>query len=140
MAEVIVSKTIRVPAEEAWEQLSSFRGMEKFSPITSCVTFGFGAGATRTCRLPGMGPIFEELDEVVDEKMEMQYRITEGPFPITDYVSNIKVARIGQRSCTITWKCEFQASADATKQMVDLFDGFYHTIIDSLENVILHQN
>ena len=140
MTEVIVSKSINVSAEKAWEKLSSFRGIEEFSPIEKSETVGQGAGATRTCYMPDGAAIYEVLEEVENERMEMQYKITEGPFPITGYVSNVKVEKTGEGSCKITWGCEFETGPDAEDEMIKLFEGFYHTIIDSLESLIANQN
>jgi len=141
MTEVIVSKSINVSAKEAWTILSSFSGIEEFSPIESSETVGYGVGATRTCYLPDNGgAIYEVLDIVEDEKMEMQYKITEGPFPISGYVSTVKVEETGLGTCKVTWGCEFEAAPEVTGEMVRLFEGFYHTIIDSLESMLLNQN
>ena len=70
----------------------------------------------------------------------MQYSITEGPFPITGYVSNIKVSRIDPNNCNISWGCSFESSEEVNKEMISLFEGFYNTIIDSLETVIKEHN
>ncbi|MGX1927779.1 SRPBCC family protein [Flagellimonas sp. 2504JD4-2] len=140
MEEVIVSKSINVSAEKAWEKLSSFRGIEEFSPIERSETAGHGAGATRTCYMPDGAAIHEVLEEVEDQSMEMQYKITEGPFPISGYVSNIKVEKTGEGSCKITWGCEYETDPAAKEEMRKLFEGFYHVIIDSLETLIANQN
>lgn len=140
MTEVIVSKSINVSAEKAWEKLSSFRGIEEFSPIEKSETVGQGVGATRTCYLPDGAAIYEVLEEVEDERMEIQYKITEGPFPIKGYVSNVKVEKTGAGSCKITWGCEFETEPDTKDEMIKLFEGFYHTIIDGLESLITNQN
>lgn len=47
MTEVIVSKQINVPAEKAWKALSSFRGIENYSPIERSETKGEGAGGNK---------------------------------------------------------------------------------------------
>lgn len=140
MTEVIVSKSINVSAEKAWEKLSSFRGIEEFSPIERSETVGQGAGATRTCYMPDGAAIHEVLNEVKNEQMEMQYKITDGPFPIKGYVSNIKVEKIGEGNCKITWGCEFETESNIKDEMVKLFEGFYHVIIDSLENILANQD
>lgn len=140
MTEVIVSKKINVSADQAWMKLSSFRGIEDFSPIERSETKGQGAGATRTCYMPDGAAIHEVLEEVHDNQKEMQYKITEGPFPVSGYVSNIKVEEIGENSAKITWGCEFESTKEVEGEMVALFEGFYHTIIDSLENLISNQN
>lgn len=140
MEEVTVSKSINVSAEKAWGKLSSFRGIEEFSPIERSETVGQGAGATRTCYMPDGAAIYEVLEEVQNEAMEMQYKITEGPFPIKGYVSNVKVEKTGEGSCKITWGCEFETAPELKDEMIKLFEGFYHTIIDSLENLITNRN
>ena len=101
MTEVIVNKSINVSAEQAWAKLSSFRGIEEFSPIAKSETVGNGAGATRTCYMPDGAAIHEVLDLVEDGKMEMEYQITDGPFPITGYVSAVKVEAIGEHTCIV---------------------------------------
>ena len=140
MTEVIVSKSIAVSANKAWSKLSSFKGIEAYSPIEKSVTTGTGAGATRTCYMPDGAAIHEVLNFVEDAEMEMQYAITDGPFPIDSYVSTIKVAAQGDSSCKITWGCQFECSPEAEPDMVKLFEGFYNVIIESLENVIKNEN
>ncbi|MCA0931278.1 SRPBCC family protein [Lutimonas saemankumensis] len=133
MTEVIVNKSINVSADSAWETLSSFRGIENYSPVERSVTEGTGAGAKRTCFMPDGAAIHEVLNFANDGEKEMQYKITEGPFPVTGYVSDIKITPTGSSSCEIQWSCEFQSSEEVKEQMKDLFGGFYNVIIDSLE-------
>ena len=140
MTEVIVSKSIQVPASKAWGMLSSFKGIEAFSPIERSITQGHGAGAKRTCFMPDGAVIHEVLDSVENQEMEMQYSITEGPFPITGYVSTIKVSALDNNQCKISWGCEFESSEDVKNDMHALFEGFYNVIIDSLETLIKEQN
>ena len=140
MTEVIVTKSINVSANKAWEMLSSFRGIEHISPVERSVTEGHGAGATRTCYLPDGAAIHEVLDMVEDDSMEMQYKITEGPFPIRDYVSNVKVSSTGKNQCRITWGCTFECGDEVKTEMIQLFEGFYNVIIESLEGLIQSQS
>lgn len=140
MTEVVVSKQINVKAQQVWTKLSSFRGIEDISPIEKSVTVGEGEGAKRTCYMPDGAEINEVLSKVDDSAMEMQYEITEGPFPITGYLSTVKVELIGDNSCKVTWGCEFKTSPEAEQDMTNLFEGFYNTIIDGLEVLIKSQN
>lgn len=140
MTEVVVSKQIKVAATNAWNTLASFRGIEEFSPIERSVTQGEGEGATRTCYLPDGAAISEVLSKVDNSNMEMQYKITEGPFPVTGYLSTIKVEAVGDSSCKVTWGCEFETESENEKAMSDLFGGFYNVIIDSMETMITNKN
>lgn len=136
MTEVIVSKAINIPAQEAWTALSSFRGIENYSPIARSETKGEGAGSTRTCFMPDGAAIHEVLNFAENDKMEMQYKITEGPFPIANYVSDVKVSSIDTNNCKITWGCEFETSEETKAEMENLFGGFYNVIIESLETYL----
>ena len=136
MNEVIVSKSINVPANKAWDALSSFRGIENYSPIAKSITEGNGAGATRTCIMPDNSEIHEVLNFANNDSMEMQYKITDGPFPIEGYVSDIKISPNSENGCVITWGCEFDSAEEVKNDMENLFDGFYNTIIDELEGYL----
>ena len=138
MTKVTVNKTIQVPASEAWAKLSSFRNIEEISPIIAkSETIGEGVGATRICYMPdyGAAAIHETLHKVEDTTMELQYKMTKGPFPISGYVSDIKVTATGDFSCKVTWGCQFETEEEASNNsaMIELFEGFYHAIIEGLE-------
>ena len=139
MAEVLVSKQIEVPAEKAWGKLSYFGGMEEYSPVEICTLVGSGVGATRICYLPNGSTIYEVLERLENDRMELEYKITVGPFPITGYVSQVKVEDAGEGACTITWGCEFGVKPQKKVEMETLFEGFFDTIIDELEVLIGHQ-
>lgn len=136
MSEVVVSKTINVSANDAWNKLSSFRGIEEFSPIAKSETTGSGAGAKRTCYMPDGAAIYETLNRVDENAMEFEYEINKGPFPITRYVSTVKVEAVDGSNTKITWGCEFDSAPEAEAEMSQLFEGFYNVIIDSLEGVL----
>jgi hypothetical protein len=140
MTEVNVTKSINVPAAKVWEKVSSFRGIENFSPIERSEVEGDGAGATRTCYMPDGAEINEVLNEVDLNNMQIQYRITEGPFPVTDYLSTVTVSSIDGSSCTVSWGAQFDVATENEEAMKDLFNGFYTVIIDSLETVINGEN
>lgn len=140
MTQLSVTKTINVPAAKVWEKVSSFRAIEDFSPIEKSVTEGEGVGATRQCYMPDGAEISERLELVDDATMTLQYKITEGPFPITDYLSTVKVKAVGDNTCEVTWGSEFNVDEEAKAQMEELFGGFYNVIIDSLEPLINNQN
>ena len=140
MTTVSVSKTINVPASAAWEKLSSFREIEKFSPIARSVVEGEGVGAKRSCFMPDDAEITEELTVVDNDKMHLEYVIITGPFPIENYVSTVTVTSMSSDSCEVSWSSEFDVSAEAEGEIVALFDGFYNVIIDSLETLINGNN
>ena len=144
MTKVTVNKTIQVPASEAWAKLLSFRNIEEISPIiVKSETIGEGVGATRICYMPdgAAAAIHETLHKVEDTTMELQYKMTKGPFPISRYISDVKVTAIGDFSCKVTWGCQFETEDKANNSaMIELFEGFYHAIIEGLETRIQNEN
>ena len=136
MTNVNVTKTINVPAASVWAKLESFRGIEKFSPIARSVAEGEGVGTKRTCYMPDNAEIKEELTKLDNENMQLEYIILSGPFPITDYVSTVKVKAIDENTCEVSWGSTFVVGEAPESDIIGLFDNFYNVIIDSLEALI----
>lgn len=140
MTDVNVTKSIQVPATKAWELISSFKGIENFSPIERSVVEGEGEGATRTCYMPDGAEISEVLSKVSQEQMQIKYEILDGPFPITNYLSTVNVTQLNDSSCEVSWGANFDVEAENEEAMKELFSGFYNVIIDSLESLINGKN
>ncbi len=136
MATVSVTKSINVSANDAWSKLAAFGGIENYSPIAKSVVKGEGEGAKRTCTMPDGAEINEVLNTLDNSKKHLQYAILSGPFPITDYVSNVNVKEIDLGNCEITWDCSFNSAPEAEGDMKGLFEGFYKVIIENLEEYI----
>ncbi|MBL4905525.1 MAG: SRPBCC family protein [Flavobacteriaceae bacterium] len=136
MTNVSVTKAIQVSANNAWNTLATFRGIENFSPIAKSVVEGNGEGATRMCYMPDGAEISEVLSILDNDTMHLQYKILSGPFPITNYVSDVNVNALDANTCEITWACSFNTDSAAEGDMIGLFEGFYNVIIDSLEKML----
>lgn len=136
MATVTVKKSINVSANEAWEKLAAFGGIEHFSPIAKSVVEGEGEGAKRTCTMPDGAEIKEVLNKLDNSKMHLEYEILSGPFPITNYISNVSVNEIDSGNCEISWACTFNVDSENEAAMKGVFEGFYNVIIESLEELI----
>lgn len=137
MTTVNVTKTINIPAQTAWNKLASFSGIEHFSPIERSIVEGTGVGAKRSCFLPENVEIKEELTKLDIESMSFEYVILSGPFPITNYVSTVKVSSKGNESSEISWTANFIVGDAPEDEMKGLFSGFYNAIIDGLESLVL---
>lgn len=136
MTHVNVTKTINVSAIEAWETISSFKGIEQFSPVAKSVTNGQGVGATRSCFLPDDAEIKEELTQLDNENMHLEYIILSGPFPINDYVSTVTVKPVNNDNCEVSWSSKFTVDGAPEADMIGLFDGFYNAIMEGLETLL----
>ncbi len=140
MEKVNVTKTINVSAQAAWKTLSSFRDIENFSPIARSVVTGEGEGAKRVCYMPDNAEINEVLSVVDNSNMEFQYKIITGPFPVTNYLSTVRVKEVSENSCEVSWGSQYETSEENAAAMKELFAGFYNVIIDSLPEYISSLN
>ena len=136
MANVNVTKSINVSANDAWEKLAAFGGIEHFSPIEKSILEGQGPGAKRTCIMPDGAEINEVLNKLDNENMHLEYEILSGPFPMTDYISDVNVKALDADNCEITWSSNYNPAEGAEEQMKEILNGFYHTMIDGLEKLI----
>ncbi|MBL4594008.1 MAG: SRPBCC family protein [Flavobacteriales bacterium] len=136
MTNVSVTKSINVSANDAWAKLAAFGGIEHFSPIEKSITEGEGVGAKRTCIMPDGAEINEVLNKLDNDNMHLEYEILTGPFPMTDYISDVNVKVIDAENCEITWSSNFNPNEGAEDQMNEILNGFYNTMIDGLETLI----
>lgn len=136
MANVSVTKSINVSANDAWAKLAAFDGIEHFSPIEKSIIEGEGVGAKRTCIMPDGAEINEVLNKLDNDNMHLEYEILTGPFPMTDYISDVNVKVIDAENCEITWSSNFNPNEGAEDQMNEILNGFYNTMIDGLETLI----
>ena len=135
MTKVNVTKTINATTQDIWATLSSFEGIEKFSPVARSVKTGEGVGALRSCFLPDDAEIKEELTILDNDNMHLQYIITLGPFPIEGYVSDVHVKVISDTTCEVSWGSQFTVNGAPEADMVGLFEGFYNAIMEGLESL-----
>ncbi len=140
MTQVNVTKTINVTAKDAWATISSFEGIEKFSPIARSVKTGNRVGALRSCFLPDDAEIKEELTKLDNDTMHLQYIITSGPFPIEGYVSDVTVKLVSEKSCEVSWSSQFTVNSAPEIDMIELFEGFYNAIMEGLDSLLKKAN
>lgn len=140
MTQVNVTQTINATAQNIWATISSFEGIEKFSPVARSVKTGEGVGALRSCFLPDDAEIKEELTKLDNEKMHLEYIITSGPFPIEGYVSNVTVKWLSDTTCEVSWSSEFTVNGAPEADMIGIFEGFYNAIMEGLESLSVKAN
>jgi len=115
-----VKESVEINAEPAavWAVVKDWNGLHKWHPAFSNAEIKSGAnnkvGSLRTLTLKDGGAKFdEELLAYKGKKMAFKYRIVgDSPFPITDYVSSMKV-KGGKKKGTavLTWEGSFKRKA-----------------------------
>ena len=136
MTKVNVTQTINASANDTWKTISSFEGIETFSPVARSTKTGDGVGALRSCFLPDDAEIKEKLTALDNDSMHLQYIITSGPFPIDGYVSDVTVKQISEDTCEVSWSSEFTVNGAPEADMIGVFEGFYNAIMEGLESLL----
>ena len=127
-----------VPPARAWEAIKDFDGWQNWHPAIGSTDILKGKGNTRgTVRVLNAkdGAKFtEELLSHDDKSMTYQYKITESPLPVTNYISTIKVMR-AKAGSTVVWSSNFMTNrGTADDEVKKAIAGIYTAGLDSLKS------
>lgn len=124
MAKVFVSSVIDAPAAEVWSRIRDFNGLPRWHPriADSQIENGEPAdrvGCVRSFRLQNGDQLREKLLALSDYDMSCTYAILQGPMPLTDYVSTLRLTPItdGDR-CFAEWSAEFECAPEVEDELV----------------------
>ncbi|MDZ7799532.1 MAG: SRPBCC family protein [Trueperaceae bacterium] len=133
MIEIDVRRTVPAPADDVWNALRSFEGIENWLPvITRSEVRGEGAGATRVCTMTDGGQLRERLEEVDDDQRRLTYTIEEAPMPVQDYRSTMQVVPEGDSASTVVWAAQFGAPEGAADELESTMRTVYESGLDGL--------
>ena len=124
MASVNVQEQVSASADQVWQILGDFGGIDKWSDprfIKSCECDGNSAGAIRTITLADGAVIRERLEAIDAGSRRFTYSILgECPLPVKDYVATAKVTETGSGSCQVDWQSTFEpvGSVDEAEKMI----------------------
>ncbi len=110
MLNVHESAVLSAGAGEVWAAISDFGGLAEWHPaaVTSTIETR-GEDTIRVVNISGGGVLTEKLEAHSDEAMSQSYSIVEGPLPVSDYLSTIKVTAGDDGRCTVDWSGKFNA-------------------------------
>lgn len=116
MASVNVQEQVKASADQVWQILADFGGIDKWADpalIKSCESDGNAVGAVRTIVLADGAIIRERLESLEAPAKRFSYAILgECPLPVKDYCSIVKVTPTGDSSCMVDWQSTFEHVGD----------------------------
>lgn len=126
MTQTTISEDLSADAQAVWKILSDFAGLKVGGPITSFETEGDGVGMIRKIGMGG-ATIIERLDSLDDNAMELSYSIIndDGPLPVNDYHSTIKVTSTSAGACHVDWSGTFEPRGVPEEQAIKIINGVY---------------
>jgi ribosome-associated toxin RatA of RatAB toxin-antitoxin module len=129
MAKVQKSKAFDVSAERMWERVGDFHRLQTWLPGIEAEE-KIDEGRARRLTLGGGMQMVEKL---LDEgQRQYTYTIAEGPLPITNYVSTLRVRDAGEDACIVEWESEFDPVGIPDDQAVAIVEAIYDAGLNGL--------
>lgn len=120
------SSVIDASPEDVWALVRDFGGLADWHPALDTCEIEPGppspqVGAVRRLTNPA-GTFRERLVNVNDTTLTQSYEFLESPFPVRRYLSTIQVHPVTDSGqAFVEWYAEFDADAEAEKQLVPVF-------------------
>lgn len=134
---VTKSMKVNMSAKMAWSIVGAFQGLDRWHPaVVSSESIGDGmnSGNIRFLTLGDGATITEKLLSYYDDEMQLEYAIIDSPLPIKNYVSTIRVQRVGSKAM-VTWESVFYANGVSKKVAKNIVSGIYKGGLDSLKKL-----
>ncbi|MGW4996553.1 SRPBCC family protein [Streptomyces hydrogenans] len=137
MTSTSVSRLVPASPDEVWNLIGGFDSLPDWLPYIPEST-ALEGGRVRRLRNPEGGIIVERLVAFNEAERQYSYAILEAPFPVSGYVSTIRVHAVPGRDdvAEVQWSGRFHP-ADATEdEVVDLFTTIYRDGLDALHTTL----
>jgi hypothetical protein len=127
-----VAKDTKASAAAAWAAVGDFCGIASWHPAVAKCEMSTKDGATfRTLTLKDGAKLLEKQTAFDAAAMTYSYTIEEGPLPVANYKSTLKVMPKGD-GATIDWSGTFDAKGAADADAVKTITGIYEGGVDAL--------
>lgn len=130
MAKVSKSRAFDVSADDMWSRIGDFHRLQTWSPGIEREE-RIDDGQRRKLTLGGGMQMIERL--VREGDREYTYSIEEGPLPITNYVSTLRVREAGTGACVVEWESEFEPVGIPEEQAVAMVGSIYDAGLNGLD-------
>ncbi len=109
--EVHVREKIDRPVERVWQSMRDFGDISAWARGRVIRTEGTGVGMLRYVDSAD-GPVVERCEAHDEAAMAFAYRLTESPWPMTDYVATVKLKESDPGKTAIEWSSTFEIEGD----------------------------
>ncbi|GGT44014.1 SRPBCC family protein [Streptomyces chromofuscus] len=133
MASVSVSRIVPAPPDRVWQLIGGFGSLPDWLPYITSSSLGEG-GRRRTLGNPEGDTIVERLVAFNDQERQYSYVIVEAPFPVSDYISTLRVHAVAGDSAAseVQWSGRFVPTNASEDEAVALFSGIYDDGLEAL--------
>jgi Polyketide cyclase / dehydrase and lipid transport len=128
----VTKDTAGMPAD-VWAAVGDFCGISTWHPAVAKCEISAKDGATfRTLTLKDGAKLLERQTAFDAKAMTYSYTIEEGPLPVANYKSTLKVVAGKDKGATIDWSGSFDAKGATDADAIKTISGIYAGGIDAL--------
>ncbi|MET8969550.1 SRPBCC family protein [Streptomyces hydrogenans] len=137
MTSTSVSRLVPASPDEVWNLIGGFDSLPDWLPYIPEST-ALEGGRVRRLRNPEGGIIVERLVAFNEAERQYSYAILEAPFPVSGYVSTIRVHAVPGRDdvAEVQWSGRFHPTGATEDEVVDLFTTIYRDGLDALHTTL----
>ena len=132
MATASASLNLPVSADKVWQLVGGFLSLPDWLPFIASSEPAEG-GRIRKLTTEDGASITERLQTFDDQARTYSYSITEGPFPVTDYLATLQVTDVGDNQTQVVWSGHFTPNGTTDSEASALFQGIYEGGLEALK-------
>lgn len=132
MAKASASVRIAASADTVWQLVGGFQALPNWLPTIATSESDEG-GRVRHLTTQTGETISERLESYDNQGRTYSYSITEGPFPVTDYLATLKVNANGEQDALVEWSGTFTPDGISDAEAEALFLSVYQDGLDALK-------
>lgn len=133
MATASASLHLTLSADKVWQLIGGFLSLPDWLPFITSSEAGEG-GRLRTLKTDTGEMIVERLETFDNRGRAYSYSISQGPFPVTDYLATLQVNVISEHEAQVVWSGSFTAQGISDTEAEALFQGIYEGGLTALES------
>jgi hypothetical protein len=132
MTTVSASTRLPVNADKAWQLIGGFHSLPDWLPFI-VRSESMEGGRVRALTTAEGTVVIERLEAFDNKARTYTYSISEGPFPVTDYLATLQLAVVGENETLVTWSGSFTPAGISDKEAEALFRGIYEGGLTALK-------
>ncbi|MER5280608.1 SRPBCC family protein [Streptomyces sp. NPDC002809] len=135
MASTTVTLDMPHSAGRIWQLIGGFGSLPDWLPYITDSRLSDG-GRLRTLTNADGGVIVERLEAFDEATRTYRYSIAQAPFPVTGYLSTLRVIDLGPEGGRVEWSGTFTPDGTSDSEAIALFDGIYRDGLAALAGTL----
>ncbi|MEE4492920.1 SRPBCC family protein [Streptomyces sp. BE230] len=135
MTSTTVTLDLPHSADRVWQLIGGFGSLPDWLPYITDSRLSQG-GRLRTLTNADGGVIVERLEAFDEAARSYRYSIAQAPFPVTGYLSTLRVIDLEPGSARVDWSGTFTPDGVSESEATALFEGIYRDGLAALAGTL----